>query len=100
MLHEFRRHSGWRINHCRLCQLPDGRDVRGEIGMHVNESMPVKRHAVALFCRCVLLWCRFLAMAGVTAVLLCAGEHEELRAGYAASAQKCCQGEERDHGRE
>src|SRR5258708_37281536 len=90
MLHEFRHHDGWRIDHGRLQRVGDCTDSCGEIGMHVNESMPVQRHAVALFGGCVLLCCRFLAMAGVTAVLLCAGEHEELRAGYAAAAQKCC----------
>ncbi len=49
MLHEFRRHDGWRIDHGRLYRFARGRDGRGKIGMHVNESMPFQRHTVALF---------------------------------------------------
>ncbi len=55
MFHEFRRHDGWRINHSRLFHFVRGRDGRGEIGMYLNESVPVKRHAVAFFRGCVLL---------------------------------------------
>ena len=68
--------------------------------MHLNESVPVERHAVAFFCGAVLLRRGFLAMSSVAAVLLCAREYEKLRAGYAAAAQKRCQRQEGDHGRE
>ena len=57
--------------------------------MHLNETVPVEWHAIALFGGAALLWCRFFAMTGVAAVLLGAWEHEKLRAGYTATAQKC-----------
>ena len=77
------------MDHCRLHQIAGCRDSCGEIGMHLNETVPVEWHAITLFGGAALLRCSFFAMTGVAAVLLGAREHEELRAGNTATAQKC-----------